>query len=101
MASLLPQHGKEGWHGPELEQVHAGSSALATRLELGAEGMGGGPACFLQGGALIGENGRNIQLIPKGPVGTLFLRTSASWAPILPRTGNWNQRVEGEEAPAD
>lgn len=65
--------------------------------------MGEGSCPFPAGGALLGENGRNIQrqLIPKGPVGTLFLRASAFWALILLRTGNWNQRVEGEEAPSD
>lgn len=75
-------------------------SAVFTQLELGAEGREGGLAFFLQRGALIGENGSNVHLIPKGPVGTLFLRASASWALILPWTGNWNQRVEGEEDPA-
>lgn len=76
-------------------------SVVSTQLELGAKGREGGLACFLQRRALIGENGSNIHLIPKGPVGTLFLRASASWALILLWTGNWNQRVEGEEAPAD
>ena len=55
-------------------------SATPAQLELGAKGREGGLACFLQWGALIGENGSNVQLIPKGPVGTLFLRASASWA---------------------
>ena len=77
-------------------------SALSTELELG-DGRGRNPAYFLQVGALLGENGRNIQsqLIPKGLIGTLFLRASAFWALLLLRTGNWNQRVEGEEAPSD
>lgn len=77
--------------------------ALSTRLELGTEGRGWrGIRPVSCRGALIGEKGRNIQsqLIPKGPVGTSFPRASASWALILLRTGNWNQRWE-EEAPPD
>lgn len=76
-------------------------SALSIRLEPGAERMGGGSCLFSCRGALIGENYRNIQsqLIPKGPVGTLFPRASASWALILLRTGNWNQRWEERKPP--